>query len=747
MRKKLTVFIATLLVTIGSMNGQGVVDKTSKIKNPNFSTGDKGTGDWMNCTTSNKSMAPFSGWFMDYWRNSTGVLDDKDIYQSVNVDADLPNGYYTLSADVMACNEGNTSLNVTGVRLYANSNYTECFTQKGLPKSFNVLFALSGETSFQIGVKTVSTTANWIAADNFKLSYYGTLTDMKATAEALLLEPKMHSEERSSLTGKLNAVNGIADGVVSEAVVELNAAITTAQASADAYVSIKRAQTIANNRMLYFINEAAYSDYQQAYNVIDALYNSDADVATINTALTTFASAYYPIEKALRAPSIGIDRTNLIINPKFDVNPTTPETGGWSSSWAGKLDYNNYQLWAPTDVTGADQTFTFSQSINNVPSAVYQLSVQGFIRVAPTNSNYNKGLEDGKTYLYAEAGGREYKIPLLSVYAEGLATFTQSGANTAFNTNNWYLNNALKGIVVNAGETLTIGIKGEREYSETWMCFDNFKLTAIDDIVLNDEQDLNLTGDFDATVSYVRSFSAQGVNTESKNGWQTICLPYAATVKFGEKPLAPNTDFWLFKATSAGYELTNTIEPNTMYLIAMPNDEDVYAEGMNIEGDVTFSGDRIIKPAVTPIEVAIGSSYKLVADYKASYAIGTDKFGITDYNTSSEMVSAFDKTVSNGAFWPYAIRTGIGMDASRFGIFDNNSVTGIRQISNAGKAPIVAVAVQGGVEITTTQSQRVQIGTIEGRSIQTIRVPEGTSIIPLPVGTYLINGTKVIINF
>lgn len=104
--------------------------------------------------------------FIEAWRGSY-TLGDGSIHQTIN---DLPQGTYLLEADAIANN------NATGAYLFMQDGDSETRTAistDSSPLHFSVFFTKATTGPLTIGVKTVSTTANWIAADNFKLEYLG----------------------------------------------------------------------------------------------------------------------------------------------------------------------------------------------------------------------------------------------------------------------------------------------------------------------------------------------------------------------------------------------------------------------------------------------------------------------------------------------------------------------------------------------------------------------------------------------
>ena len=132
-------------------------------------TGDMGTGNhnkWLNVNNQ----------FVEKWTPAPGTLADMDFYQEIS---GLPAGTYTFAAYVSACQQGNDdSYEVSGVSLYANEESTAVHTinidrndvNKGLGAEFvTVTVTIAEGETLKVGLKVVSTDANWVVMDNAKL--------------------------------------------------------------------------------------------------------------------------------------------------------------------------------------------------------------------------------------------------------------------------------------------------------------------------------------------------------------------------------------------------------------------------------------------------------------------------------------------------------------------------------------------------------------------------------------------------
>lgn len=252
--------------------------------------------------------------------------------------------------------------------------------------------------------------------------------------------------------------------------------------------------------------------------------------------------------------------------------------------------------------------------------------------------------------------------------------------------------------------------------------------------------------DLETPVSYVRNFSAKGVNADTNHGWQTICLPFDVDeIIYEGRSLFANEDFWLYEITGNGFAAAEEgIKAHTPYLIAMPNDASEYEAGFNVSGNVTFIGSTLKTGDVaerTVTKEAPASSYRIVVDYQAVH--GDTFYGIRDNSSGNQ--SVFVKGTDYGAFWAYAKAITEGNFES-FSIFDDK-VTSVRSHFADPENPVCLVAVKGGVELTVEKSQYIQVCTLGGQLVKTMCIPAGTTKIALPAGAYIVAGQKIRVTF
>ena len=174
-------------------SAENPVDFTSLLENPSF---DMGNISGWTCTFQKNVNSDNPGYqgnrpytngsvqisqFIEAWTNnnyntnrSFAALGDGELSQGIN---GLPAGLYTLECYAIAVQQYQTSENpVEGVELFATDSngeqIQELATGNRIPEHFKLTFTTDGGY-INLGLRTRNTSANWIAADNFRLTYYG----------------------------------------------------------------------------------------------------------------------------------------------------------------------------------------------------------------------------------------------------------------------------------------------------------------------------------------------------------------------------------------------------------------------------------------------------------------------------------------------------------------------------------------------------------------------------------------------
>ena len=269
---------------MATFKNANTVDVTAKIVNPNFDSNINGWtcegGDGNNFQRQTSSQTNFNGGFLEKWRNSwNGSYNQKDfdVYQKLT---NLPKGEYTVKAAIMATMQGGkeTSPNCVnkkhggpyyidnehGVWFYGTSGKitdidwantennafvsaagAEYRTATVKVDDGNLTIGFKGVGSPD-GAKQLGTYANWIACDNWTLSYFGfdpttllaQITTLKSSAEELLNNDEYKNvvgEERKSLSDAKESTPEETKSALEAAIKNLESAISAFKSAKTAY--------------------------------------------------------------------------------------------------------------------------------------------------------------------------------------------------------------------------------------------------------------------------------------------------------------------------------------------------------------------------------------------------------------------------------------------------------------------------------------------------------------------------------
>lgn len=126
------------------------------------------------------------------------------------------------------------------------------------------------------------------------------------------------------------------------------------------------------------------------------------------------------------------------------------------------------------------------------------------------------------------------------------------------------------------------------------------------------------------------------------SGWRPLTLPFNVTSITSEEKgaLAPfgsqvpeAKPFWLRRLTADGFVDVTSIEADQPYIIAMPNNPELYLDEYNITGNVVFEGENAYIPA-TPDELPavegpdyyLQPTYRFVGRSRTVYALNYDYY-------------------------------------------------------------------------------------------------------------------------
>ena len=360
--------------------------------------------------------------FIEAWKSDADpwVIGDGYLRQTVY---GLPNGKYVLEMDAISAYQWSNpagSNPTKGVMIFiedenGEGTSTEISTKEKQPQHFSVTFLNEGSDQLTFGLKTVNATANWIAADNFKLTYYGATTKTQAQLdlEAAIAAAEEYQEKvadkyynaatKAAFDKAISDAQDTTDGTDEEcetAKTNLEAAQAAVASSIEAYeVLLSYLDRTGGKNLLgqYFdiadncgMNELT-DKWQEWMDSWDEAYEegtlTDAEI------YEKTASIYPDLKAAwlnVNPADIkeGTDLTWLIENADFEEGDVY--TVGSSKTIPG---------WtiADGDITRKDHVIEayhrildFNQVIPNMPAGVYDVTVQGFVRHDDGDQNDNK---------------------------------------------------------------------------------------------------------------------------------------------------------------------------------------------------------------------------------------------------------------------------------------------------------------------------------------------------------------------
>ncbi|MBP5513959.1 MAG: hypothetical protein J6Y04_04190 [Bacteroidaceae bacterium] len=507
------------------------VDFTSMLVNPTFEGNING---WV-CTFKSGTNATNIGYqgasytngdvqinkFIEAWANNGtsfnpdrtfSTLGNAELQQTVQY---LPAGKYQFTVDCIAVQQWQSAENpVTGVQLFATGGeidkYTEIHTGNEKPEHFEVNFASTGG-DLVLGLRTRNTSANWIAADNFTLTYYGPVDPYQITLEEFLEDYDYTydiDETMTNATVKENLETAIdeARAAIDDIDADYKAAYETALAALEAWkASANDYKTLKNLINRAEADAAAYAGIEGLGEQVSVKYDEYNDAYEDGTAtaeqINEWIAGYNEfIVGAVRAalPTATEEKpvpaTALGINMGYENNAKD----GWTCDKGWTVRAHTAEVF--------HDTFVLTQTLENMPAGKYVVKAKAFYRTTDNENNYNSfvdGTDEILTFLTAgsnkapvknqAAGAIEADAAPYSGYAETVGTQTDEDGNVisegsgiwvpnnmesaeiAFNLNDAYACE-VSTYLVNDG-SLTFGIRNDGEVLDNaWSIWSQFEL-------------------------------------------------------------------------------------------------------------------------------------------------------------------------------------------------------------------------------------------------------------------------------
>lgn len=512
-------------------------DATSLLTNPDFETGD--INGWDNTFVSGTT-ATNCGFqdnntyangeasianFIEAWAEAGTQFNKNRSYRAIG-DAQLsqtieglPAGKYVLAGDFIANNQDGNADPVEGVQLFAVGGnvdtYQSIATGNGVPEHITLTFVSTGG-DITMGLRTVNTSANWIAGDNFTLVYYGETTEdpYKVTLDAAIKnaeekypaidDVKANAEVKMAYTEVLEIAKNTTEDYQA-ANKALTVAVKALDTSVNEYTTLAGYMTELTAKQEQFegtIFEGVSEELNDLYMEWEGAYDDETATAEYIAGAEKQMSDII-INFITTNAKDGDEITALINNPDFDTRFSGWSHTGATPAWGGLANTTNgqgentltdVQLTSSGNAEVYHAAFNMYQIIPNMPKGSFKLTCQAFERNDGGYVNYwTQGPEAGITAtLYA--GNEEAKINNIlagaqpeQVYANTTNTWFNdvstdygyipngmTGANYFFNLSDTTYQVTLYFTVPESGDSVQIGLKTTA--TNSWIIFDNFRL-------------------------------------------------------------------------------------------------------------------------------------------------------------------------------------------------------------------------------------------------------------------------------
>ena len=458
--------------------------------------------------------------FIEAWHQSNN-LGNGTISQTI---IGLPAGKYSFSCDAIACRQSAGKQSNVGVYLFAQGGdvnmQTSISTDNEKPEHFEMTFVSSGGT-IVLGLKSQNATANWMAADNFELWYYGEVDPDDDPYKVILdgtiasLQKKYpdveglmaNNDVKDAYLAELEAAkNCEADYQIEDSV--LNAAANALAKSINDYVRMESLMEQVQAQAEQFegtsfdeLSEILGEWYEMT--LMEAYNNGTADEAMIDSISIKMGEMI--VEHITANVKPGDELTPLIKNPAFDTNFSgwstvinTPAFGGKGGNGANglgeiaTLNSGNAEVF--------QKAFDMFQIVRNMPKGAFKLTCQAFERNdepgGAWESEWGEGPEVGiHAVLYANSFESKVNNIMAGAQDECIYRYNDSdsyptdtyassydkwvpnsmdGANFFFNISPETYEVSVDFVLGHAGDSIRIGLRND--YTHSWVIFDNFRL-------------------------------------------------------------------------------------------------------------------------------------------------------------------------------------------------------------------------------------------------------------------------------
>lgn len=203
MKMRIRPFLAAIALSMATLTSLADTDATSSIVNPEFDgqsfAGWQQQGMWLQ---TNDSFAGKSNYaYAERWVSSATTLPDTYIRQQLT---GLAKGRYTLTAAAQHVLQGSTSA-ASGAVLFADWQETAVTDAGDYSVTFDVL-----TDNVTIGFRVTNGTGNWMAADNFRLTFISSdVSYMRAGLATLVAKATQLQQQAMDATVKSTLVSAV----------------------------------------------------------------------------------------------------------------------------------------------------------------------------------------------------------------------------------------------------------------------------------------------------------------------------------------------------------------------------------------------------------------------------------------------------------------------------------------------------------------------------------------------------------
>ena len=335
--------------------------------------------------------------------------------------------------------------------------------------------------TLKIGVKKVEkVAADWACFDNFRLTYYGEVTDVavfKEAYEAALAAAKaavsddtyaeVAGDERTALTAAIDANSTVAeetkDAYVA-ATTALNEATNTFKGAKDAYVALATAKAQYKD---FDVAAYKYASEEKATALADALLATAKNAEEATAKASALVAAVRSIVES-NALAEGVEgATNYTESIK---NPNAEALDGWTTA-LGEINKGNIKVLNNEPFTDAEGNSTHS----------YFDGGSWGDKAWDVTFSQDVTLPKGK-YLLTATSRASADLTSFALFAgEARAEMKHVGASGELFDRGWN-DNSVEFEVAEDDATVNLGVQGVTDKQHQWMSFTRFRLVKVGEV-------------------------------------------------------------------------------------------------------------------------------------------------------------------------------------------------------------------------------------------------------------------------